>query len=138
MKLIVLAAGYATRLYSLTRDRPKPLLEVAGKPIIEYVLDNLALIEGIDRTYVVTNAKFADQFLRWADRYREARAGLDIIVVNDGSTADSNKLGAIGDLHFVLTRERIADDIIVVAGDNLFSQGLEVLSLEECAGARRL
>jgi glucose-1-phosphate thymidylyltransferase len=125
MRLIVLAAGYATRLYPLTLDRPKPLLEVAGKPIIEYVLDNLAPIEGIDRIYVVTNAKFADQFHRWADRYRGAHAGLDLTVISDSSTDDSNKLGAIGDLHFTLASERIEDDIIVVAGDNLFSERLE-------------
>jgi glucose-1-phosphate thymidylyltransferase len=125
MELIILAAGFATRLYPLTLNRPKPLLEVAGKPIIEYVLDNVALIEGINRTYVVTNAKFADRFHRWADRYREAHPGLDINVISDGSTDDSNKLGAIGDLYFVLTSKGIKDDIIVVAGDNLFSQSLE-------------
>src|SRR6266446_937991 len=82
MKVIILAAGYATRLYPLTLTQPKPLLPVAGK------------------------------------------AKLDFVIVNDGSTDDSSKLGAIGDLHLVLTRERVDDDIIVVAGDNLFSEQL--------------
>jgi glucose-1-phosphate thymidylyltransferase len=124
MKVIILAAGYATRLYPLTLTQPKPLLPVAGKPMVEYVLDNLAPIPGIDRIYVVTNAKFASHFQTWADSYRSAKAKLDFTIVNDGSTDDTNKLGAIGDLHLVLTREHVDDDVIVVAGDNLFSHDL--------------
>jgi glucose-1-phosphate thymidylyltransferase len=121
MKVIILAAGYATRLYPLTRTRPKALLDVAGKPMIDYVLENLATIEGIDRVYVVTNAKFADQFQQWADATHQRQPRLTFTIVNDGSTDDANKLGAIGDLHFVLERERVDDDLVVVAGDNLFS-----------------
>lgn len=124
MKLIVLAAGYATRLYPLTLNQPKPLLSVAGKPMLEHVLDNLLPIEEIDHVYVVTNAKFAEHFGRWAATYGAARSGVQITVVNDNSTDDSNKLGAIGDLNLVLTREQIDDEIIVVAGDNLFSNTL--------------
>jgi len=125
MKLIILGAGYATRLYPLTLDRPKPLLAVAGKPMIEHVLDNLATVGDIDHVYVVTNAKFAGHFQQWAEGYRADRGRADFTIVNDHSTDDSNKLGAIGDLHLVLTEERIDDDIIVVAGDNLFSHSLE-------------
>src|ERR1041385_480230 len=124
MKIIILAAGCATRLYPLTLTRPKPLLPVAGKPMIDHVLDNLAPMGGIERVYIVTNAKFAGQFQSWADDYRAAKARLDFTIVNDGSTDDSNKLGAIGDLHLVLTREHVDDDVIVVAGDNLFSEKL--------------
>ena len=124
MKLVILAAGYATRLYPLTLTQPKPLLPVAGKPMIEYVLDNLAPIGGLERIYVVTNAKFASHFQQWADAYRTSTAKLNFTIVNDGSTDDSNKLGAIGDLNLVLTREAVDDDLIVVAGDNLFSEKL--------------
>ena len=123
MKIIILAAGYATRLYPLTITQPKPLLLVAGKPMIDYVIDNLAPIGEIDHVYVVTNAKFAAQFQKWANG-RSQKGKIGFTVVNDGSTDDSNKLGAIGDLHLVLTRERVDDDIIVVAGDNLFSEKL--------------
>jgi glucose-1-phosphate thymidylyltransferase len=125
MKVIILAAGYATRLYPLTLTRPKPLLPVAGKPMVEYVLDNLAPIGGIDRIYVVTNAKFAEQFQQWSNDYRASKAKLNFTIVNDGSTDDTNKLGAIGDIHFVLKSQGVDDDVIVVAGDNLFSEKLD-------------
>ena len=125
MKILILAAGYATRLYPLTLTKPKPLLDVAGKPMIEHVLDNIAPIPGIERVYVVTNDKFAAPFQQWADGYRATKSKLEFSVINDLSTDDTNKLGAIGDLHLVLTRENIDDDLIVVAGDNLFSDSLE-------------
>src|SRR5512136_2290051 len=102
MKVIILAAGYATRLYPLTLTQPKPLLPVAGKPMIDYVLDNLAPIGGIDRVYVVTNAKFAAHSQRWSADYKARKATLNFTIGNDLSTDDSNKLGAIGDIHFVL------------------------------------
>jgi len=124
MKVIILAAGYATRLYPLTLTQPKPLLPVAGKPMVDYVLDNLASIPGIDRILLVTNARFAPHFQQWADQYRASKSQIDFTIVNDGSTDDSNKLGALGDLNLVLTREQLDDDLIVVAGDNLFSQSL--------------
>ena len=132
MKLIILAAGYATRLYPLTLDKPKPLLEVAGKPMIEHVLASLGGVPQIDRVYVVTNAKFAGHFERWAESYSAGHGGAHITAVNDGTTDDSNKLGAIGDLNLVLTREKIDDDVTVVAGDNLFDSGLEGFA-EFCA-----
>jgi glucose-1-phosphate thymidylyltransferase len=124
MKIIILAAGYATRLYPLTLNQPKPLLPVAGKPMIEHVLDNLAPIGGIDRIYVVTNAKFAGHFQKWSESYRAAKSKLNFTVVSDGTTSDADKLGAIGDIHFVLQSQSVDDDLIVVAGDNLFSEKL--------------
>ncbi len=123
MKLIILAAGYATRLYPLTLNQPKPLLAVAGKPMMEHVLDNVADIRDIDQAYVVTNAKFASHFEDWASGYRPD-LHFRFTIVNDGSTDNSNKLGAIGDLHLVLTKFQIDDDIIVIGGDNLFSEDL--------------
>ena len=124
MKVIILAAGYATRLYPLTLTQPKPLLPVAGKPMVEHVLDNLAPLSGIDRIYVVTNAKFAEHFQKWADHYRATKSKLEFTVCNDHSTDDTNKLGAIGDINFVLNTQNVDDDLIVVAGDNLFSEKL--------------
>ena len=125
MKLIILAAGYATRLYPLTLTRPKPLLDVAGKPMLEHVIDNLRTIPYLDVAYIVTNAKFAEQFKLWTDSYHPQGLHFTFTTINDGSTDDSNKLGAIGDTHLVLTKYEIDDDIIVVGGDNLFSEDLQ-------------
>lgn len=124
MKLIILAAGYATRLYPLTRNVPKPLLPVAGKPMMEHVLDNIATIRAIEHAYVVTNAKFVPHFEKWADGYCPPDLHFSFSIVNDQSTDDSNKLGAIGDLHLVMRKYLLDDDIIVVGGDNLFSNDL--------------
>jgi glucose-1-phosphate thymidylyltransferase len=124
MKLIILAAGYATRLYPLTLNQPKPLLPVAGKPMLEHVLDNIANIKYIDHAYIVTNAKFGTHFENWARTYRHPNLHFGFTIVNDGSTDDSNKLGAIGDLHLVIKKHEINDDIIIVGGDNLFSNDL--------------
>jgi glucose-1-phosphate thymidylyltransferase len=125
MKLIILAAGYATRLYPLTLTQSKSLLPVADKPILEYVLDNLAGIDGLDQVYIVTNSKFAAQFQTWADGYRFQDKRLRFTLVDDGSDSEETKLGALGDLHLVLKREAVQDDIIVVAADNLFSERLD-------------
>jgi glucose-1-phosphate thymidylyltransferase len=123
MNILILAAGYATRLYPLTENKAKPLLEVAGKPMIEWVLDNLAPIPDIDQVYVVTNNKFATAFQQWAERYKESQPRMAFTIVNDGSTGDADKLGAIGDLHHVIKSQHIGDqDLLVVAGDNLFSE----------------
>src|SRR5690349_4758190 len=124
MKLIILAAGYATRLYPLTLNQPKPLLPVAGKPMLEHVIDNLSTIDGIDQAYIVTNAKFAGHFQRWAEEYKRPNLKFGFTIVNDQSTDDSNKLGAIGDMQFVITKHEIDDVVIVVGGDKLFSDGL--------------
>ncbi len=125
MNILILAAGYATRLYPLTQNRAKPLLEVAGKPMMEWVIDNLAPIDGIEKVYVVTNSKFAADFQKWADGYHAAHPKLTFEIINDGSTGDSDKLGAIGDIQLVINRAGLGNSgLIVVAGDNLFSQSL--------------
>lgn len=123
MNILILAAGYATRLYPLTENKAKPLLEVAGKPMIEWVLDNLAPIPDIDRVYVVTNNKFAAAFEAWAAGYKSIHPKMEFTIVNDGSTSDTDKLGAIGDMYHVIKTQQIGDqDLLVVAGDNLFSE----------------
>ena len=125
MNVLILAAGYATRLYPLTLTKAKPLLEVAGKPMIEWVLDNLSPIPDIGTVYVVTNDKFAQDFQDWADRYGKSQPKLTFKIVNDGSQSDADKLGAIGDIRLVITREELTDEpLLVVAGDNLFSEPL--------------
>ena len=127
MKQIILAAGYATRLYPLTENTPKPLLPVGGRPMLEHVLASSAAIGDIDQTYVVTNDKFAGHFETW----RSQQPDLACTIINDGTTSNDDRLGAIGDLHLVLEREAIEDDLLVIAGDNLFTGDLSGFG-EQC------
>jgi glucose-1-phosphate thymidylyltransferase len=125
MNVLILAAGYATRLYPLTLNKAKPLLDVAGRPMIAWVVDNLRGVEGIETIYIVTNSKFVRDFEAWATDYTESHHRFKFKIVNDGSTTDDDKLGAIGDINLVLTREQITGtDLLIIAGDNLFSEPL--------------
>jgi glucose-1-phosphate thymidylyltransferase len=126
MNALILAAGYATRLYPLTLHKAKPLLEVAGKPMIEWVLDNLGPVPDLETVYVVTNNKFVKDFVAWAEDYRQRHPGFALKIIDDGSTDDSDKLGAIGDINLALMREEglAKGDLFIVAGDNLFSEPL--------------
>jgi glucose-1-phosphate thymidylyltransferase len=117
MKAIVLAAGYATRLHPLTENQPKPLLDVGGKPIIERIVDKIQEIEEVDKIFVVTNDKFHPMLRAWA---MEHQAKKKIKVINDGTFKNDDRLGAVGDLNFVVQEEGIDDDILMIAGDNLF------------------
>lgn len=114
MKALILAAGYATRLYPLTRDRPKPLLPLADRPMIEYIMDKLLEVKELDHLYVVTNHKFARNFQDWQPPHPP------LTIVDDGTLSDEDKRGAVGDIHFVMEREGIDDDLLIIAGDNLF------------------
>jgi glucose-1-phosphate thymidylyltransferase len=114
----VLAAGYATRLRPLTDKRAKPLLEVGGRPIVDWILDRISEVEEVDEIHLVTNARFAPDFERWAQgRVR---------IHDDGTTSNEDRLGAIGDIAFVADREQWdGEDVLVIAGDNLFDFSLQ-------------
>jgi glucose-1-phosphate thymidylyltransferase len=120
MKAVILAAGYATRLYPLTLDRPKALLDVGGRPMVEHLLQQLQGVDGLDGIYLVTNSKFAGAFRDWAAGW----AGAEVRIVDDGTADEETKLGAIGDLELTIRKAAIDDDLIVLAGDNLFSESL--------------
>ena len=133
MNVLILAAGYATRLYPLTLNKAKPLLAVGGKPIIQWLVDNLAGIPDVEMIYVVTNDKFAADFQAWSQSYQERHPEFKFKVVNDGSTSDEDKLGAIGDIDFVVTKEKLSkSSLLIAAGDNLFTGSLA----DFVAGAR--
>ncbi len=121
MKAIILAAGYATRLYPLTLNQPKALLPIAGKPIIDYIVDEIETISVIDELIVISNEKFFPHFTDWKNT-RQTR--LTITVLNDRTTDDSNKLGAVGDIQFAIDELSIDDEILVMAGDNIFTFAL--------------
>jgi len=126
MKAIVLAAGYGTRLYPLTLNKPKPLLKVAGKPILEHILFRIEEVDDVDEIFIVTNDKFYSHFLEWSKKYKSNKK---IKVINDGTKTNEGRLGAIGDIHFVVNNEKIDDSILVVGGDNLFEFSLHHMTL---------
>lgn len=121
MKALILCAGYATRLYPLTKDKPKHLLPIAGKPMLEYAVAKLEQISDIDRIYIVTNHRFFPQFQDWLKNLKTTK---EIKILDDNTTSDKIKLGAIGDVRFVIENEQINDDLLVLAGDNLFQLDL--------------
>ncbi len=124
MKALILAAGYATRLFPLTQDRPKALLEVRGKAILDYIAAEIATIAEIDEIIVISNAKFYSHFLEWAGR-AGISYGKKITVLNDHTTDESNKLGAIRDMQYAIDTYGIDEDVVVIAGDNLFTYKLK-------------
>ena len=121
MKALLLTAGYATRLYPLTRDQPKALLHVAGRPMLDWIADKIDEVGAVDELHVVTNARFAEPLEAWA----AARVGrLAPVVHNDGTLSNDDRLGAIGDIAFAVERGGLDDDLLAVAGDNLFEFSL--------------
>mgnify|MGYP002512647085 FL=1 len=116
MKCIILAAGYATRLYPLTENFPKPLLDVQGKSILDWLIADIESIPQINEVIIVSNHKFYQQFINWKNA---ASFHTDVKVIDDGSTANDNRLGAVRDIGFAIGMCGIDDDILVMAGDNL-------------------
>ncbi len=119
MKCLILAAGYATRLYPLTENFPKSLLEVRGKTILDWLLEDIDRSGAVDGYVVISNHKFADQFTRWA-----AGHALPIQVVDDGTSTNETRLGAVKDIQFAIERLALDDDLLVIAGDNVLDFSL--------------
>ena len=121
MKAVVLAAGYATRLYPLTENKPKCLLKVGGVTILDRLAEQLNAISTLDEVILVTNARFYDQLNEWK---KSSHARVPIRILNDKTTSNDNRLGAVGDLGLVLREAGIKDDVLLLASDNLFEQSL--------------
>lgn len=117
MKAIVLAAGYATRLRPLTDTRAKELLPVGGRPILDAIVEAIRQVAEVDSVHVVTNAQKAPAFFEWAQ-------GKEVQIHDDGTRSNDDRLGAIGDMQFVIDLLGIDDDLLVIAGDNLFEFSL--------------
>jgi glucose-1-phosphate thymidylyltransferase len=121
MKTVILAAGYATRLYPLTQNKPKALLSIGSKPLLDHLADKIAAIRGPNEVVLVTNDRFARLFEEWAQKSKlPARPR----VLNDGTTSNDDRLGAVGDLDFAIRKAGLADDLLVLASDNLFDGSL--------------
>ena len=121
MKALILAGGYATRLYPLTLNQPKPLLKVAGKPMIEHILEKLRPLEVLDEIFIITNNKFFNHFEEWNNSFDFPKK---VTIVNDGTMSDEDRLGPLGDIQFGLDTHNIHDDLLIFAGDNLFEDSL--------------
>ena len=118
MKCIILAGGFAKRLWPLTLNKSKPLLEVSGKPIINYIMEKIDTIDVIDEIFVSTNAKFEPAFNEWFEKYKFKKP---IKLVIEPTKSEEEKLGAIAGINFVLENEKIDEECLIIAGDNLFS-----------------
>ena len=120
MKCIILAAGYATRLYPLTENFPKPLLEVGGKAILDWLIEDIDKSGLVDEFIVVSNHKFAGHFTDWA-----ATKAQKITIVDDGTSTNETRLGAVCDIKFAVDKLGLSDDLLVIAGDNLLDFSLQ-------------
>ena len=119
MKNIVIAAGYATRLYPLTENFPKPLLKIGERSILDRILDDVDGIEEIDEHIIVTNHKFAEIFNNWVSERKQKPGTKPIRIIDDGTTDNENRLGAVKDLLLAIDEFGINDDIMVLAADNV-------------------
>jgi len=119
MKAVILCAGYATRLYPLTLDKPKSLLEISGKPLLNYIIEKVEKINEIDEIFIVTNEKFFRDFEEWLEKCN-GKFAKKIEIINDKTKTNETRIGGIGDLDFTIREKRIDEDLLVVLGDNLF------------------
>ena len=119
MKCLILAAGYATRLYPLTENFPKPLLEVKGKAILDWLVDDIDEAGLVDEFVVISNHKFAHHFEKWAKGKKQK-----ITVVDDGTSTNETRLGAVKDIQYAIESLSIDDDMLVIAGDNVLDFSL--------------
>ena len=117
MKAILLAAGYGTRLRPLTNDRPKHLLPVGGRPMLDWILEWVRELEDVDGVHLVTNSRFAPDFARWAEPHR-------VTVHDDGTMSNEDRLGAVGDLRLVIESAGLEDDELFVVGDDMLELSL--------------
>ncbi len=132
MNSLILAAGYGVRLRPLTLTTPKPLLDVGGKKILDRIIDKIIRIEDAGKIFVVTNQKFFNKFDEWQKGVESSK---DIKVLNDGTTSNEARLGAIRDIELAIDELNIDDDLLIIAGDNLFE--LDLGSFVDFAGAKR-
>jgi glucose-1-phosphate thymidylyltransferase len=122
LRVVILAAGYGTRLYPLIVDTPKSLLKIADRTLMDYLLDRLAGVSDIQEVLVVTNSKFYSHFSEWAG----GRKGISfpIRVLNDGTKTPDDRRGSIGDIQFAIEESPIREDLLILGGDNLFDYSL--------------
>ena len=122
MKVIILAAGYGTRLKAIAENTPKPLLAINHRPLINYILDRIKDLPDLEEVLVVTNNKFAAHFQQWSE---DVNFTYPIDIVNDKTNSPEDRLGSIGDIEYVIRTRNLDGDVLVVGGDNLFDYNLD-------------
>jgi len=122
MLVVIPAAGYATRLFPLTENRPKALLEVKGKPILEHIIKRILELPGVEKIVVVSNDRYFNEFDKWAASFK---CSVPLEVLNDGTKSNEDRLGQIGDIQLAVERQALGSDLLVIAGDNLFNFSLK-------------
>jgi glucose-1-phosphate thymidylyltransferase len=125
MQALILAAGFGTRMYPFTKDTPKALLDVNNKPIIEYIIDQLEKVNGLESVYILSNDLFYKAFSEWLDKLKD-KCKLKIILLNNGAKSDSEKKGAVNDFKFSLDFMK-KEDTFLLAADNLSDFDLQLL-----------
>lgn len=121
MKAIILAAGFATRLYPLTENKSKILLPVGGKPILEHIIAKIDVLDAVDEIIIITNDKFYQDFVDWQKTYTSKKK---LTLINDLASHNEGRLGVLGDIHFAIRKTNINDELLIIAGDNLFDLDL--------------
>lgn len=121
MKTIILCAGYATRLYPLTENKAKPLLPINNKPLIEHIIEKVKKIPEANEIIIISNDKFFEDFQQWQKAFQSR---IPIKILNDNSTSNENRLGALKDLSLVLKTQNLKEELLVLAGDNLLDFSL--------------
>jgi glucose-1-phosphate thymidylyltransferase len=129
LDIIILAAGFGTRLYPLTSNLPKALLEVGHKPILDRIMDRVILINSQYRIFLITNSKFYSHFGTWAVAFKQSHHfNDDILVMDDGKYSNEERLGPIGDINFVLEKINSTNDLMIIASDNIIDFDLNELT----------
>lgn len=127
MKCIILCAGYATRLRKYINSKPKALITIQDKPILNYLIEKIEKIHEVTEIIIVSNKKYYNQFLDWQ---KNIKTNKSIKIIHDNTSREEEKLGAIGDIQYVINHENIEDDMIVMASDNFFDFDLnEMMTL---------
>jgi len=120
MHSVILAGGFAKRMWPLTKDKPKHLLPIAGRPMLEYVLEKVISVPDMEKVYISTNAKFREQFETFLTGYTDVHAGVQFELVIEDAFSEGEKLGSVGALGFLIEEKKIEEELLVVGGDNLF------------------
>ena len=127
MKALILAAGYGTRLYPLTKNLAKPLIKIGDKTILEHIVKKIEEVEEVNEISIISNNHFYNQFLSWKGNNYSCKK---ITIINDGTKNKDERLGAIGTIDYYIKKTKINEDLLIIAGDNLFGFSLKDLILD--------